>query len=677
MSDQQGRKKSTRTKKTMPLSNVLTTPGEVPLGHAVMPQDHRTNIPYPFSMHPHPPYYLPHQPYSYDNAMYPFTYHLHGDPGTMVDPRNCDNGYYPGFEPLPPSRGDNIKASIKCVSGADDQSQSTSENSAESSDCNAPPSTEGERNSIIPHGGPHGVWFAGSNPMYPGATHPHPYANYHGYLNTFYHATSFSHRYNLQPVESSTSGAVSNHAASRASGAAFDNIKPLGSAKESIDGTVSESRESNKHYSDSLEPTEPAALSGAALQSTNYPIYKTGRASAGRMARSVPSASSARGIQRENSAALSGADIRPPFKTGDGSTKRADKTDTISSVYESQTESAAALSGAAVPPPTSSLRSRKGFLTVTTSFPTEPTGIYRPNSYSPSRGSHARLGLSFTTSSEQTSGWTTSFSTSHTDSEEGPDDITADIPSLSEMFLNTDQMSQPPSGCRMSVPTDKRTRKNELARQRSLKIKEQIEEILQKPETQISSEEARIFHHYEAKRLMKNERSRNLAKGKKLKIMTIRSKPLNERTREEQVYLERAMKAKFRKNEGDRLRRLRAKELSFASGDSSSKLNLEDSFSEDAGVQVIPMEDRLSEYHDEPLSPDFRNAISFFSTQSPYTAQSLNASHGILPPSLPDSLNSPDPALFYAISPIRNPAFDADYQTDRSNQGDDGINRKY
>jgi len=72
-----------------------------------------------------------------------------------------------------------------------------------------------------------------------------------------------------------------------------------------------------------------------------------------------------------------------------------------------------------------------------------------------------------------------------------------------------------------------------------------------------------VEKHYE-RRQHKNGRSRERALEKKAGIERILSKPETERTKLEMQFLDNALGAKDRKNEGDRLRRRKLKELGLA-----------------------------------------------------------------------------------------------------------------
>lgn len=110
---------------------------------------------------------------------------------------------------------------------------------------------------------------------------------------------------------------------------------------------------------------------------------------------------------------------------------------------------------------------------------------------------------------------------------------------------------------------DRRSRKNAQSRARASKLRERIAVIETKGER--NDEERSVFVTFEARRQRKNDRSRERALEKKEEIDRILAKPEKRRTKIEKQFLEGALNAKKRKNEGDRLRRQRLKELGLSS----------------------------------------------------------------------------------------------------------------
>jgi len=95
-------------------------------------------------------------------------------------------------------------------------------------------------------------------------------------------------------------------------------------------------------------------------------------------------------------------------------------------------------------------------------------------------------------------------------------------------------------------------------------MRSRITEIEQKPEEERTEEEMHIWQQYEQRRQRKNNRSRERALEKKEEIDRILAKPDKKRSKIEKQFLETALSAKKRKNEGDRLRRQRLKELGLS-----------------------------------------------------------------------------------------------------------------
>jgi hypothetical protein len=117
------------------------------------------------------------------------------------------------------------------------------------------------------------------------------------------------------------------------------------------------------------------------------------------------------------------------------------------------------------------------------------------------------------------------------------------------------------------VPTrqeilDRRAKKNAQSRSRASRLRERIQEIKTKPESERTDDEQALVIQYESRRGRKNDRSRDRAIEKKSEIERILNKQERKRTTLEKQFLETALNAKQRKNEGDRLRRQRIKSSS-------------------------------------------------------------------------------------------------------------------
>lgn len=126
------------------------------------------------------------------------------------------------------------------------------------------------------------------------------------------------------------------------------------------------------------------------------------------------------------------------------------------------------------------------------------------------------------------------------------------------------------------VPTrqeilDRRARKNSQSRARASKLRERIDIIQTKPESERTEEERDLFNSYQYRRQRKNDRSRERAIEKKAEIERILSKPENKRSKIENEFLDIALGAKQRKNQGDRLRRQRIKQIKRAQARAESE----------------------------------------------------------------------------------------------------------
>jgi len=92
-----------------------------------------------------------------------------------------------------------------------------------------------------------------------------------------------------------------------------------------------------------------------------------------------------------------------------------------------------------------------------------------------------------------------------------------------------------------------------------------IKKRQQKPNhNEITDEERLLLKHFERKRQQKNNRSKQREKEQKERVQYILSKPLFERTQEERSFVESYQQTKRLKNQGDRIRRLRNKQLEVA-----------------------------------------------------------------------------------------------------------------
>jgi hypothetical protein len=106
----------------------------------------------------------------------------------------------------------------------------------------------------------------------------------------------------------------------------------------------------------------------------------------------------------------------------------------------------------------------------------------------------------------------------------------------------------------------RRSRKNAQSRYRANKLKLTISEIKAKDPSERTPEEVKKLALYEERRLRKNGRSRERALERKKRFAIVSAKPEEEWTEEEKTFMRDTLVAKFKKNEGDRLRRKRMRE---------------------------------------------------------------------------------------------------------------------
>jgi hypothetical protein len=111
---------------------------------------------------------------------------------------------------------------------------------------------------------------------------------------------------------------------------------------------------------------------------------------------------------------------------------------------------------------------------------------------------------------------------------------------------------------------ERRTRKNAQSRTRAQRLKETISRIMAKNTEQRTPEEKSKLTTYEERRMRKNGRSRERAMERKLRCDQIRENPEEEWTEEEKAFMADTLVAKYKKNEGDRLRRKKMREGGYS-----------------------------------------------------------------------------------------------------------------
>lgn len=116
---------------------------------------------------------------------------------------------------------------------------------------------------------------------------------------------------------------------------------------------------------------------------------------------------------------------------------------------------------------------------------------------------------------------------------------------------------------------DRRQRKNTQSRARAAKLKDRIKAIQTKAPTQCNEEELATLALYEERRQRKNGRSRERALERKEQMERIMCIPEEEWTEKDKGFVGETMMAKFRKNEGDRLRRKKIKGMTYGDGSAS------------------------------------------------------------------------------------------------------------
>ncbi len=200
------------------------------------------------------------------------------------------------------------------------------------------------------------------------------------------------------------------------------------------------------------------------------------------------------------------------------------------------------------------------------------------------------------------------------------------------------------------VPTrqeilDRRARKNAQSRARAQKLRERMEIIQMKPESERTEEEQELFNSYQYRRQRKNDRSRERAIEKKQEIDRILSKPENKRTKIENEFLEIALSAKQRKNQGDRLRRQRLKQMKRAQARAESDYAGQQSrMGYPSGMSEIPMSPLPGASHHasmaSPGMPSPGMGITFPSpsnTRQPQGPSGAQAGSGVPLPFVPPS----------------------------------------
>ena len=110
---------------------------------------------------------------------------------------------------------------------------------------------------------------------------------------------------------------------------------------------------------------------------------------------------------------------------------------------------------------------------------------------------------------------------------------------------------------------ERRARKNAQSRYRANKLKDTIDTIRAKDPKDRSEEERAKITMYEERRLRKNGRSRDRALSRKREFDIITAKAEKDWTKDEKEFMESTLVAKYKKNEGDRVRRKRMREDSM------------------------------------------------------------------------------------------------------------------
>lgn len=189
------------------------------------------------------------------------------------------------------------------------------------------------------------------------------------------------------------------------------------------------------------------------------------------------------------------------------------------------------------------------------------------------------------------------------------------------------------------VPTrqeilDRRARKNSQSRARAAKLRERIDIIQLKPESERTEEEKEVYNSYQYRRQRKNDRSRERAIEKKAEIERILAKPENKRTKIENEFLEIALSAKQRKNQGDRLRRQRIKQMKRAQARAESEYAGAHSrmIGYSAGMSDIPMSPLPGgSHHPSMASPSMASPGMGITFPSPPNARQPQGPSGARP----------------------------------------------
>lgn len=119
-----------------------------------------------------------------------------------------------------------------------------------------------------------------------------------------------------------------------------------------------------------------------------------------------------------------------------------------------------------------------------------------------------------------------------------------------------------------SVP-ERRSRKNAQSRMRAAKLKDTIRRMKKKNCEERTTEENEKLATYEERRMRKNGRSRDRAMERKRRFGIISAKSENEWNEEEKLFMTDTLVSKYKKNEGDRIRRKKMRDCDYSIGSST------------------------------------------------------------------------------------------------------------
>ncbi len=184
---------------------------------------------------------------------------------------------------------------------------------------------------------------------------------------------------------------------------------------------------------------------------------------------------------------------------------------------------------------------------------------------------------------------------------------------FNSQLLTRRRRSSPKTSKKLDEEEEKlRKEKNNLARKKENDLKARMKIISDKRPEDRNHDENEAFKLFEQRRLRKNKRSRERTREKKAEMNRILAIPEQRRSEEEKIWLDVNLKAKRRKNEGDRMRRERIKQL----GQSSSKSSITSSRSQDLSDFEVAYTNPVANKNEASSSEHIPSTISNKTSES-------------------------------------------------------------